>query len=364
MKAKLKSLIKLICKFATAFFSRKSKMFVYTARLLLEDYSPSPLGDCCTENKLDLQYDVQIIIPVYNAERYIRECLESVLFVQDTQYSVLTTVINDGSTDRSLEIITDCVENKKKIKKGIKVEVITQENRGFSGARNRGLKTIKGKYVLFLDSDDILPANAIERMVSKASSEDADIVQGSWISFRDDISNGKINNCEGVASGYPWGKAYKYTVLQNFRFPEGFWFEDTPISFMLMARSYHFTAVSDVIYLYRYNPSGITATARKRKKVVDTFWITEECLREFTKFGLAYDQRAYEYLLRQSIMNERRIVFQPRQIREAIFILTIELIHKYFDGFKTRDITMKQVEDALQKKQFSKFELLVLGDWN
>lgn len=355
MNAKLKSLIKPMCKVASG-FPLKSKMSVDMARYILENYSPRPMGNCYAVNKLDLQYDLQIIIPAYNTERYIRECLKSV-FMQETQYSVLATIINDGSTDRTGEIIADCVEKKK-----IKVEVITQENRGFSGARNRGLETIKGRYILFLDSDDILPANSIERMVSKAYNEDADLVQGSWIMFTNDIFNAKIENCEGVPSGFPWGKVYKYTVLQNFRFPEGFWFEDTPISFMLTAKPYRFVAVEDVIYGYRYNPTGITATARKRKKVVDSYWITEECLKEFDRFGVAYDQRAYEYLLRQSVMNERRIVFQPRKVREAIFVLTIELIKKYFDGYKTQDIAMKKIEGALSRKQFLKFEFLVFSD--
>lgn len=358
MDEKLKKAMRKLCQTTAAICPQKSIMPASVARNILEGYSPCPRGTCRAENKLDLQYDVQIIIPAYNVEKYIRECLESV-FAQVTHYSVLATVINDGSTDETEKIIADCVQN---YHGAIQVEVITQKNRRFSGARNRGLETIKGRYILFLDSDDVLPANTVEATVSKAELENVDMVQGAWFTFVGDISKYKIENEDGKISGYPWGKAYKHAVLQNFQFPEGFWFEDTPISFMLMAMPYRFAAVKDITYGYRYNPTGITATARKRRKSVDSYWITEECLKEFPDFGLEYDQRAYEYLLRQSIMNEKRIIFQPRRIREAVFVLTTELMELYFDGFKTQDSAMVKIENALRKSRFLQFELLVVGD--
>lgn len=358
MNKVLKKIVKAVFRGTAMLCPTRSRMLASDARMYLENYSARPQGTCYTENKIDLQYDVQIIIPAYNVEKYIRECLKSV-FAQETQYSVLATIINDGSTDKTGEIIADCVEN---YHGSFKVELITQENRGLSGARNRGLETIKGRYILFLDSDDVLPKNTIENMISTAYRKNADMVQGDWFTFANDTTDRQIENSEGQLSGYPWGKAYKYTVLRNFRFPEGFWFEDTPISFMLMAMPYRFAAVKDVIYGYRYNPSGITAIARECKKSIDSYWITEECLREFPDFGLSYDQRAYEYLLRQSVMNERRIIGQPQTIREAVFVMTIELMQEYFNDYKTQDSTMVRLEKALRNKQFVKFELLAFGN--
>lgn len=79
---------------------------------------------------------------------------------------------------------------------------------------------------------------------------------------------GVLNDNQGVFSGYPWGKLYKYNVMEHFQFPEGFWFEDTPLSFMIAAMPYRCAAIKDIVYGYRFNPQGITATARKKKELL------------------------------------------------------------------------------------------------
>ena len=98
-----------------------------------------------------------------------------------------------------------------------------------------------------------------------------------------------------------------------------------------------------------------------RFRILRQYRITEECLEEFEKFDVKYDQRAYEYLLRQSIMNGCRVRHQPKRIREAIFVLTAGLMEKYFPGFRTEIDEMKKIEKALSKRQFIKFDLLILG---
>lgn len=222
------------------------------ARDILTNFQACPQGSCFANNVIEARKDLQIIIPAYNAEKYIGECLKSVL-CQKTKYSVLATVINDGSTDNTAEVIENIVRG---FGGKIEIEVISQENRGFSGARNAGLKTIKGKYIMFLDSDDILPDNTIEIMIDAAYRDNTDIVQGSWYEFDDMHRTENIVSSDQL-SGYPWGKIYKAEVLQNFQFPEGYWFEDTPITFILTALSYRHKTITDVIYGYRLNPNGI-----------------------------------------------------------------------------------------------------------
>ena len=115
--------------------------------------------------------------------------------------------------------------------------------------------------------------------------------------------------------------------------------------------------IKDIVYGYRLNPNGITAKAIFYKKSVDTFWVTELCLNELPRFKVSYDQRAYEYLLRQSLMNEARIKNQGKKIREAVFVLTSELMKIYFSGFSSKDSKMKKIEIALRNRQFIQFEL-------
>lgn len=102
------------------------------------------------------QYDLQIIIPAYNAEKYIEKCLNSILS-QKTQYTYVITVINDGSTDETLQILSKYLDDEH-------IDIISQSNKGFSGARNCGLKNLVGHYLMFVDSDDWICEDAIEKL--------------------------------------------------------------------------------------------------------------------------------------------------------------------------------------------------------
>ncbi|MBR6933705.1 MAG: glycosyltransferase [Bacteroidales bacterium] len=105
-----------------------------------------------------------IIIPVYNVEKYLRECLDSVLAQTFEDWEAIC--IDDGSTDRSAAILEEYAQ------KEARVKVISQPNGGLSAARNTGLKAANGEYVLFLDSDDWLEPNALDVLASKLDGED------------------------------------------------------------------------------------------------------------------------------------------------------------------------------------------------
>lgn len=348
----------------------QTKMSPSAAREILQNYSPKPIGTCRANNKVAIDYDLQIIVPCYNVEKYVWQCLDSIL-KQKTSYRVLVSIVNDGSTDGTADILQQLLweaNAEKMMGGGYTVELITQENKGLSGARNTALQVLKGMYITFLDSDDVLADGAVQKMLDAAFGCNAEILQGSWYTFSGEETEnhiipkeGVLNDNQGVFSGYPWGKLYKYNVMEHFQFPEGFWFEDTPLSFMIAAMPYRCAAIKDIVYGYRFNPQGITATARKKKRAVESYWITEACLEEFPIFSLSYDQRAYEYLLRQSLQNERRTRHQPYRIRKAQFVLTAELMERYFAGFKTRKPAMEWVEEALRKRQFVRFDLGTLG---
>lgn len=226
----LKQAIKTIYRHTAPWHASRSHMTPEGAQHILTAYTPDPSTTCVANNTLDPQYDLQIIIPAYNAEKYKAQCLESALH-QDTKFSYLITVVNDGSTDRTTEIIESC-----HVKFPDRIEVINQENKGFSGARNTALKVLKGRYITFLDSDDVLGEAAIQTLLTEVVITDEDIVQGGWITdteFRTSVPTGGTEYHPEVSSGYPWGKLYKAKVFEHFQFPEGYWFEDTPISFML-----------------------------------------------------------------------------------------------------------------------------------
>lgn len=105
---------------------------------------------------------VSVIIPLYNAEKYIKECLLSVY--KQTYTNIEIIIVNDGSTDSSLDVLSS-------FKKEKNITIISQENKGASAARNIGIKHAKGDYIQFLDADDNLPANKIEEQINDLRAE-------------------------------------------------------------------------------------------------------------------------------------------------------------------------------------------------
>lgn len=329
----------------------KSKLSVKEARRLLNEFSSKPTGTCYTQNFIDLQYDLQIIIPAYNAEKFIKQCVKSVL-IQKSEYKILVVIINDGSTDLT-SIILDKIKKDNELNENIQLEIINQSN--------KGLKCLKGRYIMFLDSDDILPENTIKTMMDHAIKTNADVIQGSWYDFNDDIKKEHIVNIESKnISGYPWGKLYKHTILENFKFPEGYWFEDTPISYIIAGTPLNIVLIEDIIYGYRLNINGITAKSLNSNKSIDSYWITELCLEEFSKFNLQYNQRAFEYLLNQCLINHARTRNQPQKINEAQFIMEAYLVDKYFADFKTSNKNLYLIQMALRNKSYVQFKLFSL----
>lgn len=122
--------------------------------------------------------DLSVIIPVYNVEKYLPHCLESVLIQADNNIEVIA--INDGSTDKSPEIL-----NRYAIQYPI-LRIINQPNQGVSAARQKGITVAHGKYILFLDADDFLEASSLNILYKKAIETDADMVLMDYYTYNPD----------------------------------------------------------------------------------------------------------------------------------------------------------------------------------
>lgn len=112
--------------------------------------------------------DISVIIPVYNVENYLGECLDSILNQSFKNLEVIC--VNDGSTDNSLKILESHAKNDSRVK------IISQENNGPGYARNVGLKYAKGEYVLFVDSDDFISNDSLNDLYNNAVSNNSDLV--------------------------------------------------------------------------------------------------------------------------------------------------------------------------------------------
>ena len=315
-------------------------------------------GSCVCDNEITEEYDLQIIVPVYKVEQYIESCMDSIVN-QKTKYKFLVVVINDGSPDGSREKL-------RKYEGLDNVVIIDQENKGFSGARNTGLKRIKAKYVSFVDSDDRMMPDAIEVMMDAALKHDADIVEGSYKTFYNGEEHegsrheyAVTDQWLGKLFGYPWGKVIRSTKLQHICFPEGYWFEDTLFSFILYGMCNKMVTIPDDVYLYRINPKGISATSAGNPKVIDSFLVTLQLLEDAKTLGLSMTGQLYDMFLCQVRMNYSRIsTLYDFPIDLHVFAATCRAKYQYFPNEHTTDAQLKPIEQALDEHDFGKYRVL------
>lgn len=369
---------KVVANILTFIFYKVLLMYYYVARLFLKKnlnisreeafekvnkVSKKPTKKYSYNKRIiDENIDLSIIVPAYNSSDYIKECIASVL-AQKTSYNYELIVINDGSQDNTLGKINLFKEDKH-------LKIINQENKGFSGARNRGIDEARGKYIMFLDSDDLLCENSIEKLMKTANNKKADIVQGSYYTFNKNGNkfytnitptekNRKTNNEEILIPGFPWGKVYKAELFEKVRFPLDFWYEDTIVNYLLARLSNKYVAISDYVYGYRINEKGITFTSKKSKKVLDTYWIIEEMFDLSKDIGLKIDDSIYDMTIFQlSNLLYRRIHFLDEETIKNTFILACYLMKDIgIKDSKNKSIIFRDIEKAFKEKNYGLWRL-------
>ncbi len=220
---------------------------------------------------------VSVIIPIYNAERYLEQCVESVL--HQTYQNLEILLIDDGSTDRSGNICNALA------KKDSRICVYHKLNGGSASARNYALQKASGSYVAFIDSDDYIMPDMIETLVSGLESHDADIAACNYdmvyengkqrlhpVIFQSDmqLSPQEAIRClllEKSYRCYPWNKLYRKELFRNITFPEGVTFDDIMTSYQLFRGAQNVYYVHKSLYSYRLHADSITQ--RKNKKPED-----------------------------------------------------------------------------------------------
>lgn len=321
------------------------------ARETLRKYSPKPGGTCAANNEIisPCKYDLQIIVPAYNVEAYLKECIDSILN-QKTKYTFKLVIIDDGSTDGTPEIADqyEASEN---------VTIIHQSNKGLSGARNAGLKQIEGRYIAFMDADDFFTDGALDALLDAAYQTDADIVQGRrYLRFGSVRIPGRTSRVTGIGNiqdlyGQTAGKVYKSHLFENYKYPEGYLFEDTMNSFLIYPQASGITLLPDYVYEYRQRADSIVHTANDSPKSIDSYWITELLVGERSATRLPHDHDYYERVLKQILINGRRTLNTPLIIQQSIFSLSRELLQNTFQSTFTSKENAP-LEEALVNNDF------------
>ena len=251
--------------------------------------------------------DLSIIVPVYNYAPLIKEMIESILG-QKTKFSFELILVDDGSTDGAKDIVISyaSVPN---------VKVICQENQGIAGARNTGLDNACGRYIMFVDCDDVVTDDIVETLMSKAVSEDSDIVMcahdlvkqtgGVVTSVLPNIHTKR--NLSGYSrnanilnyAGLPWCKVYKRELWDNVRFYKGFWYEDTIIHALIFTQCKKFNYVPKVCYKYRWYENNFSHIQGKLADIrcIDYYYLLMSILKKADELEITNTDRFYTMLL-------------------------------------------------------------------
>lgn len=222
---------------------------------------------------------VSVIIPVYNGEKYVTKCVESVLNQSMQDYEII--LVDDGSTDNSASICNDLAVDNSKIR------VFHQKNMGVSAARNTGLANSCGDFVTFLDADDMLTPNALEHLVIAMNENSADMTLGRLVHVmppntykQEDVSFDKIQFegtefLEAAIADHPFTYyscrvLYRKSFIQDISFEEGrITGEDSFFIFQCALKQPKVVAIDHVVYEYIYNPSSATNVGLSKKKYND-----------------------------------------------------------------------------------------------
>ena len=216
---------------------------------------------------------LSIIVPVYNVEKYIRPCIESIFKqgIDDNDYEVI--IVNDGTEDKSMEMIDDIINQHDNI------TVINQENQGLSVARNNGIAAAKGEFIFMPDSDDLLIENSLRPLLEKALEAKPDLIVADFISMTCD----EIDSFEGVTQNNPifkeksgkqlfmedldpnycfvWRTLYKrdFLIKANLKFFPGIRYQDIPFTHECYLKAGKCFKVSWYFIIYRKRPGAATS---------------------------------------------------------------------------------------------------------
>ena len=320
------------------------------AEKLLSAFHPMPDSSAITKHTLEApEYDLLIIVPAYNAEKWLQQCVDSILS-QETEYSFLLRLIDDGSTDHTGQIAD-------RYSSDSRVEVIHQENRGYSGARNRGLEHINARYLMFVDSDDYLLPGAIQSLLAEAFSENADIVEGNGYRFNESGMIGRIKNSPTETLGVPWMKVIRASLFEHVQFPPGYIYEDKIIGSLIEQTANQYLTIPNDVYAYRIHGASITQTHDDNPQRLDSYWMMWRMQLDQLKLGIIPNYDNYIRAMRQIVMTYRRTIMLPEEIKQAIFVGSSRFIKKFYSDYTNTNDLCQKLSFALVHGEYGKYKI-------
>lgn len=334
---------------------------------------------------------ISVIIPVYNVENFLKYSLESI--INQTYKNLEIIIVNDGSTDESKSICEKYEEKDKRIK------LINQTNQGLSAARNAGLSIANGKYVGFIDSDDVVSLEFYECLYKLLKENNADISECASVQISDeDLFKGKvkfdnidsidnidfitadslgalnrINNEESYIIGKSvvvWNKLYKMELFNDIRFPIGKRYEDDFTTYKLFNKINKLVSTEKVLYNYVQRKNSIMHQefSIKRLEAIDVYENYEKFFRNYNNQYL-YEKCLIKYLrILCKILDElyNSNFDEKERVEELLKRKFEEIYNKLQDNIqgldnkqlefiiKNRDIYFNQFSESLNNRNKSR----------
>lgn len=340
---------------------------------------------------------VSIIVPVYNVEPYLRQCLDSILGQTFTNFEVL--LVNDGSPDSSGDICREYVE------KDSRFHYFEKENGGLSDARNYGIERAQGEYLTFIDSDDFVNEKHLENLFLASRLTNADITIGGFSRFengtfwlyQDYFSSDSLVSFTSAQAiqhldsmfdvpflnfSTAWGKLFKRELFSELRFPYGKYAEDQFIIWKLYLKARSIYTFNVDSYVYRINNTGMSSVfSLKHLDYIDAL---EERIK-FTKdidgidIGLSFNM--YRYVLKRNLdqLEEHQFLDEASQIRRKLELAEREEYPFLFEGSYSNmggseelvsiivpvynvENYLRMCLDSIEHQTYSNIEVLLIND--
>mgnify|MGYP000362153697 CR=1 FL=1 len=286
---------------------------------------------------------ISIIIPIYNAEVFLSECIESVLSQSFKNYELI--LVNDGSTDNSLNICNHYS------KKDSRIRIINGPNGGVSKARNKGINCAFGKWITFIDADDYLLQDALKILYEKALQTDADIILGNSLK----LNKGNFNIIHKLENEVThdvllsikhfalWGYLFKSEIIsQNkLRFIEGLAYsEDRIFICQIACYSKIIAFCKQPVYVYRINDNSACLSKNGTRKACHHIEASFNLLQLSNKYIIC-NKRIFKYIHNQGIKTLRAGLYsfiETNFSKEDLYKVRNMFYHRFGKNIRTRII--------------------------
>ncbi len=327
---------------------------------------------------------ISVVVPVYKVEKYLCRCVDSILAQTFTDFELI--LVDDGSPDNSGAMCDDYAA------KDSRVRVIHKENGGLSDARNAGIEVAEGKYLYFIDSDDVMHADCLNILLVALRRSNAQIAGGGFVRFEGDMPSSDLCNavwdreCTSHSSQETLGmyfdgreslhsvvssccKLYCAELFEDVRFPVGRLFEDEFTVYKLYYKASAIAFVDMPLYFYFVNSGGITGTLSLQKRFDEydaqwermSFFATHKLEALYDKALMEFLRTAQWDLIRSRESEEivdpkRKIAFETQyetvfDIAMARGILDFRRDYDYFVLAKPKKVLWWRIKRLLTKRK-------------